>query len=216
MLKLRLQQFAAPGYTTPLRPDTFKNLVLNAGIMLKDFDYSTISTVSAMKTAISNAIAGNSSALGTILGATRNGGSFTVTRELRQPDVDGRRYGFKGDTFVDSMDAQISTTLVEITPDNILTSFATGATSTTGSVEVLKVATEIDTDDYLTNVCWVGDVAGGGYMLICLKNALNEADVNLSWTDKGEVTLPVEFHAKQANVGDYDYAPFEIVYFTST
>ena len=164
-----------------------------------------------MKTAINNAISGTST-LGTILGATRGGGSFTVTRELRQPDVDGRRYGFKGDTFVDSMDAQIATTLVEITPDNMLTTFATGTSSTTGNVEVLKVGTAIDTDDYLTNVCWVGDVAGGGYMLICLKNALNEADVNITWTDKGEATLPVEFHAKQANVGDYDYAPFEIVY----
>lgn len=206
----------APGYTTPLRPDTFQKLILNAGIMLKNFDYSGISTVAAMKTAINNAISGSSSALGTILGATRGGGAFSVTRELRQPEVDGRRYGFKGDTFVDSMDAQISTTLVEITEDNILTTFATGTTSTSGDVDVLKIGTAIDTDDYLDNVCWVGDVAGGGYVLICLKNALNEADVNLTWTDKGEATLPVEFHAKQANVGDYDYAPFEIVYFNPT
>ena len=51
-------------------------------------------------------------------------------------------------------------------------------------------------------------------MLICLKNALNQADFTLTWTDKGEGTLPVEFHAKQADVNDYDYAPFEIVYFS--
>ena len=33
------------------------------------------------------------SKLGTILGATRGGGSFTVTREMRSPEVDGKRYG---------------------------------------------------------------------------------------------------------------------------
>lgn len=214
MMKLNLQQFAAPGYTTPLRPDTFKNMQLNAGIMLKNFDYSGISSVSAMKTAISNAVSGSTSALGTIIGATRGGGSFTVTRDLRQPDVDGRRYGFKGDTFVDSVDAQLSTTLVEITPENLMMSFCTATSSTVTNMEVLKFGTSIDADDYLTNICWIGDLADGGYVLICLKNALNEADISLTWTDKGEGTLPVEFHAKQANVSDYDYAPFEVVFLT--
>ena len=202
----------APGYTTPLRPDTFKNLQLNAGILLKDFDYSGISSVAAMKTAINYCITGSSSATGTLIGATRGGGSFTVTRDIRQPEVDGRRYGFKGDSFVDSVDAQLSTTLVEITPENLLLSFCTGTSSTTGNVEVLKFGTAIDTANYLTNICWIGDIADGRYVLICLKNALNEADISLTWTDKGEGTLPVEFHAKQANVSDYDNAPFEIVY----
>lgn len=206
---------SAPGHTTSLRTDTFKNLQLNAGIILKNCDYSGISSAQALKTAISAAVNGSSSgALGEIIGATRGGGSFTVTRELRQPDVDGRRYGFKGDTFVDSVDAKLSTTMVEITPENLLMSFASGSSSTSGNVEVLKVGTEIDTDDYLTNVCWVGDISDGRYVLICLKNALNEADITLTWTDKGEGTLPVEFHAKQADVNDYDNAPFEIVYFS--
>ena len=48
---------------------------------------------------------------------------------------------------------------------------------------------------------------------ICLFNALNTADFTLTYTDKGEGTLACEFHAHQANVSDYDYAPFEIYYF---
>jgi hypothetical protein len=205
---------SAPGYTTPLRADTFKNLQLNAGILLKNCTYSSISTTAALKSAIDLAVQGSTSAFGTIVGATRGGGSFTVSRELRQPEVDGRRYGFKGDTFVDSIDAQLSTTLVEITPENLLMAFGTATSSTSGNIEVLKVGTAIDTNDYLTNICWIGDIADGRYVLICLKNALNEADISLTWTDKGEGTLPVEFHAKQASVSDYDTAPFEIVYFT--
>ena len=216
MLKLNLQFHAAPGHTSPIRKKTFENLQLNAGIFIKNFVYSGITSAGDLKSAIELCVEGSASALGTIIGATRGGGSFTVTRDLRSPEVDGKRYGFKGDTFVDSVEAQISTTLVEITPDNLVDAFgsATLATSSNGLVQTLTLNTVIDTDDYLTNICWIGDIADGRYALIALDNALNQADFTLTWTDKGEGTLPVEFHAKQDGVHDYDNAPFEIVYFT--
>ena len=137
-----------------------------------------------------------------------------MTRELRSPDVDGKRYGFKGDTFVDSVEAQLSTTLVEITPDNLEMVFGSATTSGSSPKQTITLNTAIDTDDYLTNVCWVGDIADGRYVLICLDNALNQADISLTFTDKGEGQIPVEFHAKQSDVNDYDTAPFEIVYFS--
>lgn len=203
---------AAPGHTTPLREETFENLQLNAGIFIKDFDYSSITSASALKTAIAAAITAGTG----LLGATRGGGSFTVTREIRTPEVDGKRYGYKGDSFVDSCDAQLSTTLIEITPDNLVTALPGASKTTSGAKTTITLNTAIDTDDYLTNICWIGDLADGRYVLICLKNALNQADLSLTFTDKGEGTLPVEFHAKQASVNDYDTAPFEIVYFGST
>ena len=208
---------SAPGHTTPLREATFSNLQLNAGIFIANADYSSIANATTLKMAIQNLVAGTSSALGAtakLLGATRGGGSFTVTRELRQPDVDGRRYGFKGDTFVDSVDAQLSTTLVEITLDTFKTAFAAYTASGSSPKQTLKLNTAIATTDYLTNVCWIGDLSDGKLVLICLKNTINEADITLTFSDKGEGTIPVEFHAKQAGVNDYDTAPFEVVYFT--
>lgn len=203
---------SAPGHTTPLREETFENLQLNAGIFIKDFDYSSITSASALKTAIAAAITAGTD----LLGATRGGGSFTVTREIRTPEVDGKRYGYKGDSFVDSCDAQLSTTLIEITPENLVTALPGASKTTNGAKTTITLNTAIDTDDYLTNICWIGDLADGRYVLICLKNALNQADLSLTFTDKGEGTLPVEFHAKQASVNDYDKAPFEVVYFGST
>lgn len=203
---------SAPGHTTPLREETFENLQLNAGIFIKDFDYTSITSATALKTAIAAAITAGTG----LLGATRGGGSFTVTREIRTPEVDGKRYGYKGDSFVDSCDAQLSTTLIEITPENLVTALPGASKTTSGAKTTITLNTAIDTDDYLTNICWIGDLADGRYVLICLKNALNQADLSLTFTDKGEGTLPVEFHAKQASVNDYDTAPFEIVYFGST
>ena len=204
---------SAPGGLTALRSDTFQKLQLNAGICLKDLDYSSVTDATALKTAIANIISGGSNPIGALLGATRGGGTFTVTREIRTPEVDGMRYPFKGSDFVDSTDAQLSTTLLEVTPQNIADLLATGTATTSGKKTTVKMATAIDTTDYLTNICWVGDLADGRLVLICLKNAINTADFTFTYTDQGEGTLAAEFHARQANVGDYDEAPFEVVFF---
>lgn len=203
----------APGNTSALRSETFDKLQLNAGIVLKDLNYASVTDSTALKTAIANIISGGSSPIGTLVGATRGGGTFTVTRELRTPEIDGMRYGFKGSDFVDSTDAYLSTTLVEITPDNIADLLATGTATTSGKKTTIKMSTAITSSDYLTNICWVGDLADGQLVLICLKNAINTADFTFTYTDKGEGTLAAEFHARQAAVTDYDEAPFEVVFF---
>ena len=205
---------SAPGYTTALRAGTFDNLQLNAGIVIKNLDYASVTDATALKTAIANIISGGSNPIGTLVGATRGGGTFTVTRDIRTPEIDGMRYNFKGGFFVDSTDAYLSTTLVEVTSDNVKDLLAgTATTDSGGKVTTIKMETAIGSSDYLTNVCWVGDLADGRYVLICLNNALNTADFTLTFTDKGEGTLAVEFHATQASVTDYDEAPFEVVFF---
>ena len=207
----------APGHTTGLTANTFSKIQLNAGIFVLNADYSSIANATTLATAIANLKAGTSSALGTsatLLGATRGGGSFQVKRDTRVVDADGKRYGFKGDTVVDAVDAQLSTTMIEITLENIKNALPGAAITGTSPKRTLKLNTAISTSDYLTNICWIGDTAGGQLILICLKNALNQSDFNLTFQDKNEGTVAVEFHAKQATVDDYDYAPFEIVEFT--
>ena len=208
---------SAPGSTNALRSATFDNLQLNAGIFIKDLAYTGTgapANAGALKTLISGIVAGTETNKGTLVGATRGGGTFTVTRDMRTPEIDGIRYQFKGGNFVDSVDAYLSTTLVEVTPENVTSLLGgTATTDTGGKVTTIKMETAIDDADYLDNICWVGDLADGRLVLICLKNALNTADFTLTFTDKGEGTLAVEFHATQDEVNDYDEAPFEVVFF---
>jgi len=199
----------APGLTTPLRSETFENLQLNAGIFIKNLDYSSIADATALKTAIASAITAGTN----IVGATRGGGSFVVTREIREPEVDGRRYSFKGGKYVDSADARLSTTLVEITADNLVMALGGATATVSGKKTTIKMHTAIQDGDYISTLTWFGDLADGRMVAITLKNALNTSDLNLTFTDKGEGTLPVELHAHQASVLDYDEAPFEIVFF---
>ena len=210
MLKLNLQLFAAPGSLSALRPETFNNLQLNVGIFLKNFKATgTAATdASALLTSIIAAISAGTS----LLGATRGGGTFSVSREMRDPDVDGLRYRYKGGSFVDSADPQLSTTLVETTPENFAIALG-GTSSTSGKKTVVKMPTALTNSSYLTDLCWVGDLSDGRLVMICLYNALNTADFTFTFQDKGEGATSVEFHGCQASVSDYDYAPFEVIFF---
>lgn len=197
------------GMTTGLTSAGFKKLLLNAGAFVAGFDPSSYFSVSALKTALASALSDSTKNLG----MTRGGGTFTVTREMRQVEADGVRYRFVGDTFVDSADAYLSTTLICNGDPNIVKNALGTATVTTSSgKKLMKLKTRIEEGDYLEHLCWIGDIADGGLIVIHLKKAFNTADFALTITDKGEVTLPVEFHAYQDDVEDYDYAPFEIIY----
>jgi len=211
MRKLNLQFFAAPGSTNALRNATFDHLQLNVGIFLKDFDYSSITDATALATAVASAITAGTK----LLGATRGGGTFNVSREMRNPEIDGMRYRFKGGVFVDSTDPYLSTTLVETTPENFALALGT-TVSTSGKKHTITMPTALTDSSYLSNLCWIGDLADGMLVLICLYNALNTSDFTFTFTDKSEGTTAVEFHGCQDEVNDYDEAPFEVVFFEPT
>ena len=199
----------APGNTSPIRAGAFDKLQLNAGIFLTDLNYSSIADASALKTAIASAITAGT----TILGVTRGGGSFTVQKSIRTPEVDGMRYPFKGADFIDSIEAYLSGTLLEVTPDNFKRLLGSGVKTTSGKKTTVTCNTAMASADYISKLQWVGDLADGQLVLIELDNAVNTADLSFTFTDKGEGTMTFEFHAHQASVNDYDVAPFRIVFF---
>ena len=208
MIKLKLQQFAAPGSLSALREETFDNLQLNVGIFLKNFDYDDLDDAEELLAAVKTEITTGTN----LLGATRGGGTFSVSKEMRQPQVDGLRYRFKGGTFVDSTDPYLSTTLVETTPGNFAAGFG-GKVTTSGKKTTVTMETALTDDSYLDNLCWVGDLADGRLVLINLYNALNTSNFTFTFQDKNEGSFAVEFHATQDSVDDYDEAPFEVVFF---
>ena len=123
------------------------------------------------------------------------------------------RYPFKGADFVDSVDAYLSGTLLEVVPNNFKLLLGTGEVATSGKKTTITMHTAVQSTDYITHLSWVGDLADGRAVLIELDNAFNTADFSLTFTDKGEGTMTFEFHARQADVSDYDTAPFRVVFF---
>ncbi len=193
--------------TTGLRPESFKKIQLNAGILLKDFDYSTATDAATLAALIKAAKEAGTG----LLGATRGGGTFTCTPETREIEADGKRNAFVGSTIIDGWTIKLSATLLEISPENLKTALPGAATVTAGKKTTLTLSNNVADSDYIKNLIWIGDI-GEGYLLIDLQNALNTTGITLTFTDKGEGTLPVEFTAHAAELND-DTMPFTIVHF---
>ena len=98
--------------TTGLRKATWQNLQLNAGVFLKNFDFSGAETVTALKALISDAVNDDDM----VLGATVGGGSFSCKPMLRSIEADGLRTASKGSMVNDGWTVRMKGTMLEITP----------------------------------------------------------------------------------------------------
>ena len=150
----------------------------------------------------------------TVLGATRGGGTFVATPEVREPEIDGKRYRTKGLVFVESWDVRLTGTLVEAYPGNFKRVFnSADIDPASGKKQTITLRTAIEDTDYIDKLCWVSNMGDGSYMLIELENVVNLDGVNFTFADKNEGTLPFNFAATQADVVNQDKAPFKIVFF---
>ena len=203
-----------------IRKETFENLQLNAGMFVANFDYSAIKTAAELKAALmalraqNKVVDGNPiPAGGALLGATMGGGTFTATPTIRHIGADGKRYEFKGSTINDGWTIQMTGTLKEVTAGTLATALVMAKVQVNGNVQKITLHTDIEDDDYINSLVWVGDTSKGA-ALIDLKNALNTAGVSMTFADRGEGTIPFTFMAHQDDVEDYDQAPVEILFFT--
>ena len=196
---------------TALRPETFTRLQLNAGAFLRDFDYSTATDAKTLRELITSAIRGDATKT---LGATRGGGTFTMTPTVRNIEIDGKRGEFVGSTINDGYTCNMTGTFLEF-HENTLTAMG-GELVTEGAkanIKQIRFPTSFDEKMYIPSLVWVGDMGDGKVLLIDLKNALNTAGVSFTFTDKGEGTLPFTFVAHGSDVDDIDYAPAEVYIF---
>ena len=196
--------------TTGLRASTFENLQLNAGMFLANFDYSTATDAATLGALLKTEREKTSGSA--LIGATRGGGTFVCTPNTRSIEADGTREEWKGSSVNDGWTIKLTTTLLEINADNLKRSFGTADVTDTEKKHTIKIRTDIKDADYIESLVWVGDTSKG-YVLIAIKNALNTAGATLTWTDKGEGTIPVEFTAHQDGLETDGYAPCEVIFF---
>ena len=147
-----------------------------------------------------------------ILRKQQGKGTFVCTPNTRSIEADGKREEWKGSSVNDGWTIKLTTTLLEINASNLKRSFGTADVTDAEKKHTIKIRTDIKDADYIESLVWVGDTSKG-YVLIAIKNALNTAGATLTWTDKGEGTIPVEFTAHQDGLETDGYAPCEVIFF---
>lgn len=195
--------------TTGIHSATFTNLQLNAGAFIRGLDYAGLSTVEALKANIAERLEGGEG----LLGMTQGGGTFVAQPTIRNIEGDGLRAPFVGGSVNDGWTVKMTGTMKEITPENFQMTLISADVKTEGYKRTITARTTIKESDYIESLCWVGDTPQG-FIVIALENVLNTNGATMTFADKGEGTIPFEFHAHQSDPVDQETAPFQIIFLT--
>ena len=178
--------------------DTFKNIVLNAGVLLKSFTPAT--------PAIEDT---------NILGATTGGINFTATPSFTDfgEDIDNCPKNMKELKKLDSWEVKLTGTF--ITTNTSLIALLMGA-GDVGTTDTTKITPRVDvaSADFkdLWLVCDYSDKNGetnGGYCAIKIINALSTGGFSLQSTDKGKAQFAFEFTG-HVSMSAQTVVPFEV------
>lgn len=184
---------------TKIPTDTFKNLQLNAGVLLESFDVDT-----------------QTLAADSIIGATSGGVSFTAVPSSIDfgEDIDNCPKGTKEMMHLDSWEAKMSGTFASVSKS--LAKTLVGAADVSGSK--ITPRNDFSAADF-SDIWWVGDYSEinedgtstgkAGFIAIHLLNSLSTGGFSIQSNDKGKGQFEFEFTGHYS-MEDQDKVPFEL------
>lgn len=183
---------------TQIPSDTFKQIQLNAGILVKEFDPSTGSVSET-----------------DIIGATSGGISFEATPTYTDfgEDIDNCPKNMMELKKLESWEVKMSGTFVTVTADAAKMLVGAADADSSDSTHVVP-RNDITTADF-SSIWWVGDysdqngTANGGYCAIKLKNALSTGGFKIQSGDKAKGTMEFEFTGHYS-MDAQDEVPFDV------
>lgn len=187
---------------TQVPKDLFKNLVLNAGIIVSDFKTED-----------------GSFEVENILGATNGGVSFSATPTYGDyaDGIDNMVTNTKETKYLESVEAKMSGTYKTLT-EQLIKDLIASADISGDTVKKIVPRSNL-TDDDFKDIWWVGDFSDvnedkgtsqkAGFLAIHLMNALNTNGFNVSSANKDKGSTSFEY------VGHYsiekpDVIPYEV------
>ena len=179
------------GYTNK----TKRNLLLGAGALYKNFVVGTDTP---------------SSATAKLIGATQGGLEFKAVPTIRNIQIDGILGKVADLDVIDAWETSLAGSFIEINSEVIRRSLAAVSQSSDSDYDIFQGSTEFDSDDYLTNVTYVGTLAGSETpVIIQVNNAIDTQGLTFKTEDGKEGTVDVTFEGRYA-ISDNGVPPFKI------
>ena len=184
---------------TKIPADTFKNLQLNAGVLLKSFDVET-----------------QTLAADSIIGATSGGVSFKAVPSFIDfgEDIDNCPKNMKEMKKLDAWEAKMSGTFASVSKS--LAKTLVGAADLSGAKVTPR--NDLAAADF-ADLWWVGDYSEvnedgtstgkAGFIAIHLLNSLSTGGFSIQSSDKGKGQLEFELTGHYS-MEDQDKVPFEV------
>lgn len=180
---------------TKIPENTFKNIQLNAGIILSAFDVESPAVVDA-----------------NIIGATSGGFNFVAAPTYSDygDDIDNCPKNMKELKKLENWEVKLSGNFVSVTGASVRT--LVGA----GDISGDKITPRNDlVDADFADIWWVGDYSdennetSGGFIAVHMLNSLNTGGFNIKSTDKGKGQFSFEFTGHYS-IEAQDTVPFEV------
>lgn len=161
------------------------NLLLDAGVLFKNFNVNTDTYASAK-------------AAGKCLGATQKGVEFSAVPNYRRMEIDGVHSRTIGDTLPDDWVCYIKSKLIEITKDNLLLALSIAQPNETvtkqGYTEIRGRSTILP-EDYIGNITYIGNILGKkDPIIIQVFNAFHEGGLVITSEDKNNAGIECQFY----------------------
>mgnify|MGYP001014075690 FL=1 len=172
--------------------ETYKRFVVDAGAVYKNYGETNES----------------------LIGATRDGSTFTLEREIREMPVDGAKGPVKGSRRITKVAVKITAKFVEFTTD-IIKMAIPGTTSTDypelePTHDEIRAALQIALTDYIDNIALVGEKSGTNEpMIFLIENALSDGGFEVGTVDNDESGMTIQFTA-HFDPADLDKEPWFI------
>lgn len=175
---------------------TYENMQLGAGILVKDYNPET----DPLSTA-------------TLIGATSGGSTFSAVPTLRNiaENLDGNIGNVMGLMDIDSWEIKLTTTLKEFTPENVALALGSAKTTVLSGGTKITGMTSIEKASYIKSITWVGNIAGGKFVAIQVRNVLNMNGMSFKCEDKGDGSLEVEF-TPFFDPANMEEVPFDVIF----
>ena len=180
---------------TKIPETTFKNLQLNAGVLLSDFNPSTATVANEA-----------------IIGATTGGVNFTATPTFSDygEDVDNCPKNMKELKKLDSWEISLSGTYVTVDANAVKA--LVGAADVSGNK--ITPRNDLKLTDF-TDIWWVGDYSdqngetNGGFVAIHMMNALSTGGFAIKSSDNGKGNFAFTYTAHYS-IDAQGTVPFEV------
>lgn len=180
---------------TKIPETTFKNLQLNAGVLLSDFNPETATVADE-----------------SIIGATTGGVNFTATPTFSDfgEDIDNCPKNMMELKKLDSWDINMSGTYVTVDVNAVKA--LVGAADVSG--DKITPRNDVQLSDF-ADIWWVGDYSdqngetNGGYVAIHMMNALSTGGFAIQSSDNGKGNFAFTYTAHYS-MSAQDTVPFEV------
>lgn len=153
---------------------------------------------------------GDTFATATQLGYTR-GAEFNDNYEMRNIEVDGKKGNTVGDGHFNMANPNLNVTYMKMDPTDLEELFfgieVTADTPAVGDTTIKRKTSNPVEADYKT-FWWVGKLKDGNVWQIKLENVLGTGPMNMTFTDKSEIEIPVVLTC-HFDTNDSAYLPYE-------